>query len=610
MTQGQLKIQSENILPIIKQWLYSDKDIFVRELVSNACDALQKLKLLRDQGKSKVDDNPLRIDLKIDSEKKTVTFADNGLGMTSEEVEKYITELAFSGAEDFIKNYQTDDDKNQIIGHFGLGFYSAFMAGKQVDIHSLSYKQESKPVFWSCDGSSEYSIEEGSKESRGTEIVLHIHPEEEEYLNPSRLKTILKTYCSFLPFEIYLDGEQINETPPLWVKSPSECTDEDYLNFYKKLYPMEEDPLFWIHLNVDYPFNLQGILYFPKVKKELEMQKNSIQLFCNRVFVSDNCKDILPDFLTMLKGVIDSPDIPLNVSRSHLQVDRTVKQVSSHISKKVSDRLSNLFTTDRDKFIESWKDTEIIVKLGAMQEDKFFDRIKDVLIWKNLDGSWTTLKEYLERNNSKHENKIYYTSSEKDLSHFANLYKENNIEVLATSPFIDSHFFNHLEGKMSPTSFQRIDASIDDAIIDSSKEQNVLDQDGKTQASKIADFIGQQLEIKDLNVEAKSLASESLPGFVMIEESTRRFRDAMRAATPNSTAEQFATKKTFVINTNSKLVNNIQKISGKNPNLAKELTKHTYDLALLSQKELQAEEFENFIQDSQSLMQSLVQELA
>lgn len=336
MAKQHLQIHSENILPIIKKWLYSDKDIFLRELISNSCDAIYKVKLLQDRGEIPVEENnEFRIDVKSDKDKKTLTISDNGVGMTEEEVEKYIAQIAFSGAEDFLSKYQTNQEQDQFIGHFGLGFYSSYMVSSQVDVETLSYRPGSEPVFWSCDGSAEYTIEKGSRQTRGTDIILHVDADSEEYLEKNRLKEILHHYCDFLPYPIYLDGERINTQEPLWVKSPSSCTDQEYLDFYRHLYPGEEDPLFWVHLNVDYPFHLKGILFFPKLRRDYETEKNTVKLFCNRVFVSDNCKDVIPNYLMALRGVIDSPDIPLNVSRSYLQMDRTVKQLGSHISKKI-----------------------------------------------------------------------------------------------------------------------------------------------------------------------------------------------------------------------------------------------------------------------------------
>jgi molecular chaperone HtpG len=419
MAQGTIKIHSDNILPIIKKWLYSEKDIFVRELVSNACDAISKFRTISPECSE-----TWRIDVVIDKEKRTLTFSDNGIGMTSDEVEKYIAQIAFSGAEEFVQKYQTNKEEDQIIGHFGLGFYSAYMVAEKVEIETRSYEKEAQPAYWSCDGSATYTLESGSRNQRGTQITLTLSKDEDEYLDATRMRTILNHYCSFLPYPIYLNDSCINEKPPLWIKPASECTDKEYLDFYRHLFPYQEDPLFWVHLNVDYPFHLKGILYFPKISQESDLKKESIKLFCNRVFVSDQCKDLLPDFLMILRGAIDSPDIPLNVSRSYLQMDRTVRQLGTHIAKKIADRLSSLYQSERERFLSYWEDIEMIIKFGALQDDKFYERAKEFLIYKNSNHEWTTLEEYKERHP---EQPIYYTNEE---GPFLNLYREKNIDVL------------------------------------------------------------------------------------------------------------------------------------------------------------------------------------
>ena len=469
MIKKSLSIHSENILPIIKRWLYSDKDIFIRELVSNACDAIHKVKVLRDHGEAAATDEEFRIDIKINKEKRTLTFTDNGIGMNAEEVEKYIAQIAFSSAEEFLEKYKTNKEGDQIIGHFGLGFYSAYMAAEHVEIQTLSYRQGSEPVFWSCDGSSEYTLEKGNREARGTEITLFIDKDSDEFLDENRLKEILRHYCAFLPYPIFLEGQQINTHFPLWIKSPAECTEKDYLDFYHYLYPFKEDPLFWVHLNVDYPFHLKGILFFPKIQQDFDFNKNTVRLYCNRVFVSDNCKDVIPHYLMALQGVIDSPDIPLNVSRSYLQMDRTVRQLSSHISKKVSDSLSMLYRTNKEKYYKCWEDISVLIKLGAIEDEKFYERIKDILIWKVVDDGWTTLDEYLERNREKTKEKILYTKDEKHLSHFIDLYKKRNIEVLSFNSNVDSYLIHYLEPKIAPVQFQRIDAGVDENLMDKEK---------------------------------------------------------------------------------------------------------------------------------------------
>lgn len=605
MTQGTLKIHSENILPIIKKWLYTDRDIFLRELVSNACDALSKLKILRDQGETEFNDDELRIDIEIDKEKKTIKISDTGLGMTNKEVEKYIAQLAFSGAEEFVKKYK-DDEGDAIIGHFGLGFYSSFMVSDKVEVDSLSFKKKAKAAHWSCDGSPEYLLEEGTRDKRGTLITLHVNKDSEEFLEESKLREMLMKHCRFLPYPIHLNGKQINDKKPLWIKPASECTDQDYLDFYRALYPLEPDPIFWIHLNVDYPFHLKGILYFPKLNRRLDPNQSSLQLYCNRVFVSDNCKDLIPDYLAVLRGVIDSPDIPLNVSRSNLQMDRTVRQLASHISKKVSDKLSSTLKSDRKSYIAKWPDIEMIIKLGILQDEKFYDRVKDCLVWKTSNDEWTTASEYIERNPEK---KVYYHHDEKQTTHFFDMYKDKGIEILFAPSHLDTPLISFLETKHSGVKFQRLDGAIDDAILDKEKEKTVLDEQGKTEAVKIADYIKSKLNIDNLEVEAKSLSSQSVPAFMMISEEERRMRDYF-ALSGQDLPPTLGNKRTFVVNTNSGLIQSIQKMESKDPGLASSLIEQLYELSLLSQRELEPGDFSAFLKRSSELLEKLTLKVA
>jgi len=595
MAQGTVKIHSENILPIIKKWLYSDKDIFVRELVSNACDAISKLQTIQD-----IPSEQWRINIKLDKENKTLTFSDNGIGMTEEEVEKYIAQIAFSGAEEFVEKYQTKKEEDQIIGHFGLGFYSAYMVAHTVEIQTLSFQENAKPVFWSCDGSSTYTIDLGTKEQRGTDIILHLSEEEAEYLDAAKLRQILLQYCSFLPYPIHFNESRINEKPPLWMKPASECTEQEYLDFYRHLFPTEPEPLFWVHLNVDYPFHLKGILYFPKVSQESDLKKESIKLFCNRVFVSDNCKDLLPDYLMILRGAIDSPDIPLNVSRSYLQMDSTVRQLGAHISKKISDRLSALYRGEREKFLSYWEDIEMIIKFGALQDDKFYERVKEFLVWKNTDQAWTTADEYIERHPGQ---TVYYASEE---GPFLDLYREKEIEVLFTRPaLIDQAVLQMLERKTHAT-FKRIDAHMDDKILDSSKEKSLLDANGRSEAALLAEYFQKKLGLENLEVEAKSLASSSIPAFIMLKEEERRLRDSLghqnREALKHASA---FIKPTFVINTNNKLINAIHAVEKIDPELSKQMAHEVYDLARLSQREMEPDALTQFISRSTSVLEQL-----
>lgn len=605
MTEGTLKIHTENILPIIKKWLYSDKDIFVRELVSNACDALNKTRVLRDQGELSAKDEELRIDLILDKKERTLKVVDTGIGMTDAEVEKYIAQIAFSGAEEFVSKYKTQNEKDQIIGHFGLGFYSAYMVSEKVEIDTLSYQIGSAPALWSCDGSSKYTLDVGTRKERGTSITLFIDKESEEFLEESRIRGMLETYCAFLPFPIYLNGTHINNKEPLWLKPSAECTEEEYLEFYRQLYPFEPDPIFWVHLNVDYPFHLKGILYFPKITKRFDWAKSHLKLFCNRVFVSDNCKDLLPDYLTILRGALDSTDIPLNVSRSTLQMDRTVRQLSSHISKKVADRLASLYQQSREKFLSAWEDIEIIIKLGALQDDKFYERCKEFFVWKNLQAEWTTLEEYLERHKEKYANKVFYTSEEKLAAHLLDLYKNQGIEVLVSSSHVDTALINFLEGKLAPVKFQRIDGALDSALLDTDREKSLLDAEGKTESSRIADFVRGALNLEKLEVQAKSLASDNVPALVLFDEELRRMRDYM-ALSGQQFPISLTDKRTFVVNTNSRLIASIYSLKEKDPELAKEMIHQVYELALLSQKELAPEDLTQFISRSSRVLEKLI----
>lgn len=596
MTTGTLKIHTENILPIIKKWLYSDKDIFIRELVSNACDAIQKCRVLREHGEITTADEDFRIDIRIDKTARTLTFTDNGIGMTAEEVEKYIAQIAFSGAEEFVGKYSSQNEKDQIIGHFGLGFYSSYMVAEKVEIDTLSYANGAAPALWICDGSTSYTLETGSKDTRGTQITLFVDKDNDEFLEESRLRQILQQYCAFLPFPIHLNNSLINKKQPLWLKNASECTDTEYLEFYRALYPLEPDPIFWIHLNVDYPFNLKGILYFPKTGHRFDWGKNSIKLFCNRVFVSDSCKDLIPDYLMVLRGAIDSPDIPLNVSRSTLQMDKTVRQLSQHISKKVSDRLASLHSSDRDQFLNFWPDIEMIIKLGMLQDDKFYERSKDFLVWKNLENEWTTATDYVQRHKEAYNGKVFYTTEDQKQSHILDLYKQKGIEILTAASVVDAPIITLLEDKMEGVKFQRIDGAIDESILDSSRE--------KTESPEIAEFIRTKLGQDNVAVVAKSLQSDAVPALLIIDEDLRRMRETM-ALSQQQLPPGIAAKRTFVVNTNSKLVQSIFNMKEKDPILAEQMVQHLYELSLLAQRELDYSALSQFIARSNQILEKM-----
>ena len=476
MQKGKIGVTSENLFPIIKKFLYSDHDIFLREIVSNAVDATQKLKTLASKGEYSEELAGTAVRVSVDKENKTITVSDHGIGMTTEEVEKYINQIAFSGANDFLEKYK--EDANAIIGHFGLGFYSSFMVSHKVDIVSKSYKEGAKAIKWSCDGSPEYSLEEVEKESVGTDIVMHVNEESEEFLDDHKISQILEKYCKFLPVPIvfgkkkdWKDGKevetgednQINEPNPAWTKKPVDLKDEDYKDFYRRLYPMSDDPLFNIHLNVDYPFNLTGILYFPKIKNNIEIQKNKIQLYCNQVFVTDSVEGIVPEFLTLLHGVLDSPDIPLNVSRSYLQSDGNVKKISSHISKKVSDKLNDIFKESRKDLEGKWDDLKLFIQYGMLSDEKFYDRSKDFFLLKNTDGKYFTLQEYetlvKENQTDKDKNLIYlYTNSKDEQFSFVEAAKDKGYDVLVMDDILSTAMINKLEQKVSTTKFVRVDS--------------------------------------------------------------------------------------------------------------------------------------------------------
>lgn len=604
MAEGKLKIHSENLLPIIKKWLYSDRDIFLRELVSNSCDALSKLCILRDSEGLEVDESTFRIEINLDKEAKTMTITDNGLGMTLHEVEEYICQLAFSGAEDFAKKYESKETKDSFIGHFGLGFYSAFMVSSEVQIDTQSYKRGEISAHWKSDGSTSYDLTEGTWGQRGTKITLSIT--DEEFLDPVKVKQTLKRYCSFLPFPVYFNEERINPDEPLWIKNPSQCTDEEYLAFYKKLYPFEPDPIFWIHLNIDHPFHLQGILFFPKITPRFDYSKSNMKLFSNRVFVSENVEGLFPDFLSVLRGAIDSSDIPLNVSRSYLQMDSTVRKLSHHIAKKVADKLASFYAETPEKFEETWPDMETIIKLGMLHDDKFYERAQPFLIWRNTEGKWQTVETYTKAHAEEYDNKIFYTTSDSEHSTFLGLYKEKGIDVLFAGGALDTAIFNNLESKGEhKIKFQRIDGGIDDVIIDSKKSKDLLHNDGRSEAAHIADKIKSDLNVTGIEVEAKSLATDSLPGFVMIDESSRRMREYILMTQKEMPHDIFG-RHTFVVNTNNKLIQKLLEIREAEPELAKLLIGQIYHTSLLAQRELHPETLPQYIKQTTETLEKLV----
>jgi len=596
-TTGKINVQTENIFPIIKKFLYSDHEIFLRELVSNAVDACQKLKTLSTLGEAGTTPENYKVDVKIDKEAKTLTITDTGLGMTAEEVEKYINQIAFSGAEEFVNKYK-DKNENAIIGHFGLGFYSAFMVSKKVEIHSLSHQKDAKAVQWECDGSPNFTLSETTKETVGTTITLHIAEDSEEFLESARINTLLTKYCKFLPIEIHFEEKAINNTTPAWTKKPADLSDEDYKNFYLELYPMNfEDPLFHIHLNVDFPFNLTGILYFPKLKNNMEPQRDKIQLYSNQVFITDNVENIVPEFLTLLKGVLDSPDIPLNVSRSYLQADGNVKKISSHITKKVADKLEDLMKKDRTDFENKWNDINIFIKYGMLSEEKFYERANKFFLFKTTENKYYNFEEFAEKVKETHKDKdgktIYlYTNNVVEQHTFIETAKNRGYEVLVMDGPFDSHFVNHLESKLENVSFARVDADVIDNLI--KKEENTISKLDDAQKETLKAVIEEVLPKEKYSVQFENMSEKDQPMVITQPEFMRRMMDMNKMGGGGmSMFGAMPEMYNVVVNTNHELSSKIvaETDIAKRTNIAKQAA----DLALLSQNMLKGEELSKFI---------------
>ena len=619
MQTGKINVQTENIFPIIKKFLYSDHEIFLRELVSNAVDATQKLKTLTAIGEAKGDLGDIKIEVIIDKPAKTLTIRDKGIGMTAEEIEKYITQIAFSGAEEFENRYKDKTpEANAIIGHFGLGFYSGFMVAKTIEIFSLSHKDGAIAVHWECDGSPEYKIEDTTKTTRGTDIVLHIAEDSEEFLEQYRINELLTKYCKFLPVEIKFgtkkEGEKdkevevdniINNPSPAWTKKPADLKDEDYKNFYHELYPMNfEDPLFHIHLNVDYPFNLTGILYFPKLKKTFEMHKDKIQLYSNQVFVTDSVENIVPDFLALLQGVIDSPDIPLNVSRSYLQSDSNVKKISAHITKKVADKLEEIFKNNRADFESKWEDIKIFVQYGMLSDEKFYEKAQKFALLKNTDGKFSTLEEYAAKVKPTQTNKdnklIYLYATNVDEQHsFIETAKERGYDVLLFDSPIDAHYINQLESKLDNTSFVRVDSDTIDKLI--KKEDAQPSKLTEDEQKKLQPIVESLVPKEKYTVIFESLSEKDAPMLITKPEFMRRMKDM--SATGGGGMSFYGSlpdMHNLVVNSNHPLISKI--LNEKNKSKQKQLTKQTADLAMLSQGLLKGEELTKFIKRSVELI--------
>ena len=657
---GNLSINSQNIFPIIKKWMYSDHDIFYRELVSNACDAITKLKKLSMIGEYEApDDIEYKVEIKLSAKDKTIKIIDNGIGMTKDEVDEYINQIAFSGAEAFLEKYKDKANDDQIIGHFGLGFYSAFMVADQVTIDTLSFKDGAESVHWSCDGGTEYDISEGTKATPGTEITLYLNEDSYEFANEYKAKEVLDKYCSFMPIPIFVTnedaGEQTEEIPeeevtekdtvldtfikdavteevekedgtketvekvpakkmakivkrpvaindinPLWTKHPNECSDEDYKEFYRKVFHDYKEPLFWIHLNMDYPFNLKGILYFPKINTEYESIEGTIKLYNNQVFVADNIKEVIPEFLLLLKGVIDCPDLPLNVSRSALQNDGFVKKISDYITKKVADKLSGMCKTDKENYEKYWDDINPFIKFGCLKDEKFAEKMNDYIIFKNLDGKYLTLKECLEENKEKHENTVFYVTDEVEQSQYINMFKNEGIDAVILTHNIDQPFITNMESKNENLKFKRIDADLSDSFKEETSKDELKDMTEKL-SKTFKDALGKE----NLTVNVEKLKDASISSMITLSEESRRMQDMMKmygmgGMDPNMFG---AEGQTLVLNANNDLVKYVaEHADGENTKI---ICEQLYDLAMLSHAPLSPEQMTGFIARSNKIMELL-----
>ena len=642
LKQGSISIDTENIFPIIKKWLYSDKDIFIRELISNGCDAVSKHKRLVSLGETAGDDKPYKITVAVSKKNKTLSFSDNGIGMTADEIDKYINQVAFSGAEDFFNKYKDKmEESNDIIGHFGLGFYSAFMVSSNVEIDTLSFATGAKPIRWqSADGMQFEITEDGTRTERGTTITLTLAEDSEEFLDEYHLRSIIKKYCSFLPVEIYVENTDkleeeakkkaeeaakkaeegadnetseeepkeeikpvpLNDTNPLWLKSPKDCTDEEYIKFYQQVFNVFDEPLFWIHLNVDYPFNLKGILYFPKLKNEFELVEGKVKLYNNQVFVADNIKEVIPEFLLLLKGVIDCPDLPLNVSRSFLQNDRDVSKISKHIVKKVADKLKSLCKNEREKYESFWDDIQVFIKYGCLKDEGFYDKIKEYILYKDLDGKYITLKDYLEYAKDKHENKVFYVVDKEQQSQYIKLFKEYDLNAVILDCTIDNNFITFLEYKESGVRFKRIDSDLSDVLKDKDEEKD------EKADEEIVNFFKEKIGDRVQKYSVESLKKEDTPAVILISEESRRMMEMQSRFAGLDYGFDLKEEKTLVINDRNPLIKKV--LSLRDDETKKEavdvICNQIVDLALLANKELRAEELDLFIKRSNELMSKVI----
>lgn len=630
MKKGNLSINSENILPIIKKWLYSDSDIFIRELVSNSCDAINKLKKLATMGEATLKENEkFSIRVVLDKENKTIQIIDNGIGMTADEIEEYITQIAFSGASDFVNKYKDQlEDGNDIIGHFGLGFYSAFMVADKVMIDTLSYKEGASSAKWICDGGIEYEIGESDRTERGTTITLFVGEEGADFLNAFKLREILNKYCYFMPIEIFFEdietmkkeeekdkendtideGEikellPINKTNPLWLKQPNECTDEEYKEFYHQVFSDFNEPLFWIHLNMDYPFKLKGILYFPKLKHELDSIEGQVKLYNNQVFIADNLKEVIPEFLLLLKGTLDCPDLPLNVSRSFLQNDGYVTKMSKYITKKVADKLNSLFKKEREQFEGFWDDISQFIKYGCLREKDFYDKVKDSLLFKTINNKYVTLNEYLEQNKEHHENKVFYVTDENQQAQYIKMFKDNNMDAVILNTRLDNPYMSTLEMYNQGINFVRIDSDLADTLKDSSQEED------KELNEALEALFKQTLEKGDsLKIKVENLKASDISGVIQLSEQSRRMEEMAKMYGMNMPFGAMPSEETLILNGNNNVVKLLLKI--KDDETKKDETKlicnQIYDLATMSHKHLDMNSMTNFIERSNKILEMLL----
>jgi molecular chaperone HtpG len=601
--RGNISIHTENIFPIIKKFLYSDHEIFLRELVSNAVDATQKMKRLSSIGEYKGDLGELKVVVKVDKDARTITISDNGIGMTAEEIKKYINQIAFSGAAEFLEHYKDAGEQNQIIGQFGLGFYSAFMVADRVEIVTKSYKDETESAHWTCDGSTEFAIAPAHKEDRGTNVILNVASDSEEFLETARIRNILDKYCKFLPVPVEFEGEIINNPNPIWTKQPSELKDEDYKNFYKELYPFSEAPLFWIHLNVDYPFNLTGILYFPKLKNDFEIQRNKIQLYSRQVFITDEVKDVVPEFLMLLHGVIDSPDIPLNVSRSFLQADSSVKKINTYITKKVADKLNEIFKKDRTAFETSWEDINVFVKYGMLSDDKFYEKAKDFVLLQNTEGKYYTLEDYKAFTQANQTDKsgqlvmLYTTDADKQHA-FVEAAQNRAYDVLKLDSVIDSHFIGMLEQKLEKTTLKRVDSETIGKLIEKDEAtDSVLNDTEKEDLKKIYETA---INNQNMMVEVAPMSPDDAPVIITLPEFMRRMKDMSKAGGGGMMfMGNMPDTYNVTINANHSINQRILKAKDDNK---ERIARQAFDLALLSQNMLSGSALTAFVKRSVDLI--------